>query len=77
MKFVLQYQDQFGSWKRWGEVRREEDLHRAPGGGGAEEEIRGRGLRDYRQVSGNVPLDGPANCCESGVTKKYLHGAVG
>ena len=45
----------------WGDVRKEEDLHRAPGGGGAEEEARRGGLRDYRKVFGNVPLDGPAD----------------
>lgn len=28
MKFVLQYQDQFGSWKRWGEKRNEGDAYR-------------------------------------------------
>ena len=28
MKFVLQYQDQFGSWKRWGEKHNEGDAYR-------------------------------------------------
>ena len=28
MKYVLQYQDQFGSWKRWGEKHNEGDAYR-------------------------------------------------
>ena len=28
IKFVLQYQDQFGSWKRWGEKHNEGDAYR-------------------------------------------------
>ena len=48
MKFVLQYQDQFGSWKRWGEKHNEGDTYRTA-------RARATGKR-FRIVDGNGNL---------------------
>jgi hypothetical protein len=50
MKFVLQYQDQFGSWKRWGEKHNEGDAYRT-----AKARAKATGKR-FRIVDGNGNL---------------------
>ena len=50
MKFVLQYQDQFGSWKRWGEKHNEGDAYRS-----AKARAKATGKR-FRIVDGNGNL---------------------
>ena len=50
MKFVLQYQDQFGSWKRWGEKHNEGDAYRT-----AKARAAATGKR-FRIVDGNGNL---------------------
>ena len=50
MKFVLQYQDQFGSWKRWGEKHNEGDAYRT-----AKARVKARGKR-FRTVNAHGNL---------------------
>lgn len=50
MKYVLQYQDQFGSWKRWGEKHNEGDAYRT-----AKTRARATGKR-FRIVDGEGSL---------------------
>ncbi|WP_413349963.1 hypothetical protein [Prochlorococcus sp. MIT 0702] len=50
MKFVLQYQDQFGSWRRWGEKHNEGDAYRT-----ATARAKATGKR-FRIVDGNGNL---------------------
>ena len=52
MKFVLQYQNQFGAWKRWGEKHNEGDTYRP-----AKARAKATGKR-FRIVDGNDnPID--------------------
>jgi hypothetical protein len=50
MKFVLQYQDQLGSWKRWGEKHNGDDAYRT-----AKARVKARGKR-FRTVDANGNL---------------------
>ena len=50
MKFVLQYQDQLGSWKRWGEKHNGDDAYRT-----SKTRVKATG-RWFRIIDGNGNL---------------------